>query len=70
MMLVTEDSFAPEWRVSTNRSGTRHISSLEDVVAKRESSPYRESTQWLKIRNPDYSQKEGRSALFNERFHR
>jgi bifunctional non-homologous end joining protein LigD len=38
---------------------------LEGIVAKRLADPYEQGTRWLKIRNPDYSQKEGRGELFN-----
>jgi len=38
---------------------------LEGVVAKRLADPYDPSTRWLKIKNRDYSQKEGRGDLFN-----
>jgi len=38
---------------------------LEGVVAKRVADPYEPSVQWLKIKNPDYTQKEGRGDLFN-----
>jgi bifunctional non-homologous end joining protein LigD len=43
---------------------------VEGVVAKPIISPYREvkgRSPWLKIRNPDYSQKEGRTDLFNRK---
>ena len=42
---------------------------LEGIVAKRADSLYRVTIPpaWLKIRNPDYSQKEGRSDLFNRK---
>jgi bifunctional non-homologous end joining protein LigD len=33
---------------------------LEGIVAKRKNGLHREGTRWLKIRNPKYSQKEGR----------
>jgi ATP-dependent DNA ligase len=36
---------------------------LEGIVAKRLDDPCEEG--WLKIKNPDYSQKEGRRDLFN-----
>ena len=43
---------------------------LEGVVAKRASSKYRITDQpsrdWIKIKNPTYSQKEGRAELFDE----
>ena len=37
---------------------------LEGVVAKRMSDPYVSGTTWYKIRNPGYSQNEGRGDLF------
>ncbi len=43
---------------------------LEGVVAKPKLSPYRElggRTPWMKVKNPSYSQAEGRSELFNRR---
>jgi bifunctional non-homologous end joining protein LigD len=38
---------------------------LEGIVAKRLTDPYDSRIRWLKIKNPDYSQKEGRGDLFN-----
>jgi len=38
---------------------------LEGIVAKRLDDSYDPRIRWLKIKNPDYSQKEGRSDLFN-----
>ena len=41
----------------------------EGIVAKPKISPYREvgrRSTWLKIKNPDYSQAEGRGELFNQ----
>ena len=38
---------------------------LEGIVAKRLGDPYDPRVRWLKIKNPDYSQKEGRGDLFN-----
>jgi len=40
---------------------------LEGIVAKRLSDSYGPRTRWLKIKNPGYSQAEGRSELFNRR---
>src|SRR5207245_2223637 len=44
---------------------------LEGIVAKRKDMPYRASEKpspcWIKIKNPDYSQAEGRQELFEER---
>jgi ATP-dependent DNA ligase len=37
----------------------------EGIVAKRLADPYKPRVRWLKIKNPDYSQKEGRDDLFN-----
>ncbi len=40
---------------------------LKGIVAKRADSPYEEhpaDPHWIKIKNPDYSQKEGRGDLF------
>jgi ATP-dependent DNA ligase len=38
---------------------------LEGIVAKRLRDPYSTRTKWLKIKNPNYSQQEGRGELFN-----
>jgi bifunctional non-homologous end joining protein LigD len=38
---------------------------LEGIVAKRLNDPYNSRVRWLKIKNPDYSQKEGRGELLN-----
>jgi hypothetical protein len=43
---------------------------LEGIVAKRLDDPYDPRVRWLKIKNPDYSQKEGRGDLFNSPRHR
>jgi hypothetical protein len=40
---------------------------LEGIVAKRLEDPYESRVRWLKIKNPDYSQKEGRRDLFDSR---
>jgi bifunctional non-homologous end joining protein LigD len=40
---------------------------LEGIVAKRRADPYSPQTEWLKIKNPEYSQKEGRAELFHRR---
>ena len=39
---------------------------LEGIVAKRLADPYRPRVRWLKIKNPDYLQKEGRAEFFNK----
>jgi len=38
---------------------------LDGIVAKRLADPYAAGVRWLKIKNPDYTQQEGRSDLFN-----
>ncbi len=38
---------------------------LEGIVAKPASSPYVRTVPWHKIKNPDYSQAEGRGELFD-----
>ena len=43
---------------------------LEGIVAKPKQSPYREldgKPLWIKVKNPDYTQAEGRRELFNGR---
>ena len=42
----------------------------EGIVAKPKISPYREvdgKPTWLKIKNPEYSQAEGRGDIFDQR---
>jgi ATP-dependent DNA ligase len=41
---------------------------LEGIVAKRLADPYDPRTRWLKIKNPDYTQQEGRGELFNRSY--
>ena len=41
---------------------------LEGVVAKRKNDGYNVDTAWYKIKNPTYTQAEGRSELFERRF--
>jgi ATP-dependent DNA ligase len=38
---------------------------LEGIVAKRKRDPYQRGVKWWKIKNPGYSQAEGRAELFN-----
>jgi ATP-dependent DNA ligase len=40
---------------------------LEGIVAKRKADPYASRAVWYKIRNPEYSQAEGRGDLFRAR---
>ena len=42
---------------------------LEGIVAKRLGDRYDSRVRWLKIKNPDYSQKEGRGELFTAIYH-
>jgi len=37
---------------------------LEGIVAKCLADPYEPRVQWFKVKNPDYTQKEGRGDLF------
>jgi bifunctional non-homologous end joining protein LigD len=39
---------------------------LEGIVAKRLADPYQPRTSWFKIKNANYTQKEGRGDLFNK----
>ena len=39
---------------------------LEGIVAKRLADPYEPRVRWFKIKNPNYTQKEGRGELFNK----
>ena len=40
---------------------------LEGIVAKRGADPYAPTTEWLKVKHAEYSQKEGRGDLFHRR---
>jgi bifunctional non-homologous end joining protein LigD len=40
---------------------------LEGIIAKRRGDPYGPKVTWFKIRNPTYTQKEGRGELFERR---
>ena len=40
---------------------------LEGIVAKRKADPYGARTPWYKIKNPIYTQAEGRGELFEPR---
>ena len=42
---------------------------LEGIVAKQKDDPYESETTWYKIKNPTYTQAEGRSELFERRLH-
>jgi ATP-dependent DNA ligase len=39
---------------------------LEGIVAKRKADPYAAQTAWYKIKNPAYTQAEGRGDLFHK----
>ena len=38
---------------------------LEEVVANRKADPYSPQTVWYKVKNPAYTQAEGRGDLFH-----
>lgn len=40
---------------------------LEGIVAKRKADPYSPQTVWYKVKNPAYTQAEGRGDLFTKR---
>jgi ATP-dependent DNA ligase len=40
---------------------------LEGIVAKRMADPYSERSTWYKIKNPIYTQAEGRGEFFEKR---
>ena len=58
---------AKQTQVPKARLGVRQ---LEGIVTKRLDDPYGPRVRWLKIKNPDYSQKEGRGDLFNRSWQR
>jgi bifunctional non-homologous end joining protein LigD len=70
--LLPEDT-APLYKILTLEEHGRALFSaikkmdLEGIVAKRKSDPYASSTAWYKIKNPGYSQGEGRVDLFRPR---
>jgi hypothetical protein len=39
---------------------------LEGIVAKRKADPYSPQTIWYKVKNPAYTQAEGRGDLFHK----
>src|SRR5262249_43539276 len=41
------------------------VNDLEGIVAKRLADPYEPKIGWLKIKNPAYTQGQGRAELFN-----
>jgi bifunctional non-homologous end joining protein LigD len=70
--LLPEDT-GPLYKVLTLEENGRALFSairkmdLEGIVAKRKSDPYGLATTWHRIRNPGYSQGEGRVDLFRRR---
>jgi bifunctional non-homologous end joining protein LigD len=40
---------------------------LEGIIAKHREGTYSKSAKWIKIKNPAYTQREGRSELFNKK---
>ena len=69
--LLLEDT-GPLYKILTIEEHGRALFSaitkmdLEGVVAKRTSDPYTSATTWYKIRNPGYTQNEGRGDLFQQ----
>jgi len=70
--LLPEDT-GPLYKILTLEEHGRALFSaikkmdLEGIVAKRKADPYTPATQWSKIKNPGYSQGEGRGDLFRSR---
>jgi bifunctional non-homologous end joining protein LigD len=70
--LLPEDT-GPLYKILTLEEHGRALFSaikkmdLEGIVAKRKVDPYGPETEWYKIKNPAYSQNEGRGDLFRPR---
>jgi bifunctional non-homologous end joining protein LigD len=70
--LLPEDT-GPLYKILTLEEHGRALFSaikkmdLEGIVAKRKTDPYVRETEWYKIKNPGYSQGEGRVDLFRPR---
>ena len=70
--LLPEDT-GPLYKILTLEEHGRALFSairkmdLEGIVANRKSDPYGPATCWYKIKNPGYSQTEGRGELFRPR---
>ena len=70
--LLPEDT-GPLYKILTLEEHGRALFSairkmdLEGIVAKRKADPYAPGTEWYKIKNPGYSQAEGRGELFRPR---
>lgn len=70
--LLPEDT-GPLYKILTLEEHGRALFSaikkmdLEGIVAKRKTDPYAPGTEWYKIKNPGYSQGEGRGDLFRPR---
>jgi bifunctional non-homologous end joining protein LigD len=60
--LIEEALCVPDRGLDLFRMVAEH--DLEGVIAKRKDGPYATSSPWLKIKNPGYSQAEGRGELF------
>jgi ATP-dependent DNA ligase len=43
------------------------LGNLEGIVAKRRSDPHDPRTRWWKVKNPTYTQAQGRQGLFKRR---
>ncbi len=70
--LLPEDT-GPLYKILTLEEHGRALFSaikkmdLEGIVAKRKADPYSPGTAWYKIKNPGYTQGEGRGELFRPR---
>ena len=61
--LIEEAIWIPERGLDLFRLVVEH--DLEGIVAKRKDDAYTPRAKWIKIKNPSYSQAEGRGELFN-----
>jgi len=62
---LADRSYVQRIEVSEQQNGRSSIRFTYRVVAKRKTGVYREDRQdWLKVKNPTYSQAEGRHDLF------
>ena len=70
--LLPEDT-GPLYKILTLEEHGRALFSaikkmdLEGIVAKRKADPYSPTTAWYKIKNPGYTQGDGRGELFRPR---
>jgi len=70
---LSPNPWSEEWGCTSSRDAGASFSrrpcqlDLEGIVAKRRTDPYAADTTWYKIKNPLYSQAEGRRELFERR---